>query len=299
MSVRERAEALYRTLQDELCAGLEALDGQARFGADRWERAAGGGGLTRVIADGAVLEKGAVNVSAVWGEAPPQLREHLQVEASQFFATGISMIFHPRNPHAPTMHANVRYFEATGADGGLVAAWCGGGCDLTPYYLYEEDARHFHRVVREVCERHPIAEYAAWKAWCDRYFQLPHRGEARGVGGIFFDHLQDDVEGALAFQEDLGRHLLPAYVPLVERRKDAPVTPEQERWHLQRRGRYVEFNLLHDRGTRFGIQTGGRTESILVSLPPRVRWDYAAEPPTGSPEAALLALLRGEPRDWA
>jgi len=292
--LRHRAEALYRELQDALCAGLARIDGQAEFGRDAWERSGGGGGVTRVIAEGAALEKGAVNVSAVWGEAPPQLREHLQVEAGEFFASGVSMIFHPRNPHAPTMHANLRYFET---DGGV--AWFGGGCDLTPYYLYPEDARHFHGAVKAACDRHPVADYAEWKAWCDRYFHLGHRGEARGVGGIFFDHVGGDLEAVLAFQRDLGEQLLPAYGPLLERRRDAATTPEQERWHLQRRGRYVEFNLIHDRGTRFGLQTGGRIESILVSMPPRVRWDYMAEPAPGTPERELLDLLRGTPRDWA
>jgi len=291
--LRHRAEALYTRLQDEICEALERLDGAARFARDPWERAEGGGGLTRVIADGDVLEKGAVNLSTVHGPAPKQLVEHLQVEAKEFFATGISMIFHPRNPHAPTMHANLRYFET---DGGV--AWFGGGCDLTPYYLYEEDARHFHETVAASCGRHAVADYPAWKAWCDRYFHLTHRGEARGVGGVFFDHVRDDLEAVLTLQEDLGRSLMPAYAPIVAGRKDAPVTPEQERWHLQRRGRYVEFNLIHDRGTRFGLQTGGRLESILVSMPPRVRWDYCAEPAEGSPEHTLLSLLRGAPREW-
>ena len=290
--LRARAEALYRDLQAEICASLERLDGSATFGADRWERPDGGGGTTRVIADGAVLEKGAVNVSAVFGPAPPALREHLKVDAATFFASGISMIFHPRNPHAPTMHANLRYFET---DGG--AAWFGGGADLTPYVLYEEDAADFHGVLRDTCAAHAVADYPAWKAWCDRYFFLPHRGEARGVGGIFFDHVEGDLEGVLALQADLGRALVPSYAPLLERRKDTPFTPEQERWHLVRRGRYVEFNLLHDRGTRFGLQTGGRTESILVSMPPRACWEYQDEPAPGTPEAALVDVLRN-PREW-
>ncbi len=291
--LRERAEALYRALQDELVAGLEALDGGARFGRDAWTRPEGGGGVTRVLADGAVLEKAAVNVSAVWGPAPRALVEHLKLEAGAFFATGISMIFHPRNPHAPTFHANVRYFET---DAGV--AWVGGGCDLTPYYLYEDDVRHFHGVVRDACARHAVAEHAAWKAWCDRYFVNGHRGEARGVGGIFFDHVRGELGALLDFQADLGRSWLPAWAPLAERRKDTPFGPDEERWHLQRRGRYVEFNLLHDRGTRFGLDTRGRTESILVSMPPRARWDYDARPAPGSPEARLLDVLEGPPRDW-
>lgn len=299
--LRERAEALYRALQDELCAGLERLDGVATFGADAWTRPEGGGGLTRVLEGGAVLEKGAVNVSAVWGPAPPALVEHLGRPASAFFATGVSMIFHPRNPHAPTMHANLRYFEAAaeGAPAGAppAAAWFGGGCDLTPYYLYEDDVRHFHAVVRAACDRHAVGDYPAWKAWCDRYFFLPHRGEARGVGGVFFDHLGERLEEVLALQADLGRALLPAYAPLVERRAQAPFGPEQERWHLQRRGRYVEFNLLHDRGTQFGLKTGGRTESILVSLPARCCFGYRWAPAEGTPHAEMASYYR--PLDWA
>jgi coproporphyrinogen III oxidase len=295
--LRHRAEALFSRLQKDLCASVEALDGVATFATDRWNREEGGGGRTRVIADGPVIEKGAINVSAVYGPAPKTLVDHLGIEAGEFFATGVSMIFHPRNPHAPTMHANLRYFEIdTGSGDG--AAWFGGGQDMTPYYLYEEDAREFHAVLKACCDRHAVADYPEWKAWCDRYFHLTHRREARGVGGVFYDNVDADLEATLAFQEDLGTNLLSAWAPIVERRKDTPVTPEQERWHLQRRGRYVEFNLLHDRGTRFGLQTGGRLESILVSMPPRVRWDYMAEPAEGTPEHELLAVVRGEPRAW-
>lgn len=292
-SVRERAETLYRAIQETVCAGLARLDGQATFGRDAWERPGGGGGLTRVIADGAILEKGAVNVSAVWGKAPPEMSAALEVRVEEFFATGVSMIFHPRNPHAPTMHANFRYLEV---DGGR--AWFGGGSDLTPYYLYEEDARHFHGTLHDACARHALADYRAWKGWCDRYFFLPHRGEARGVGGIFFDRIQGDPDALLALQEELGQALLPGYAPLLERRAATPWGPNEERWHLQRRGRYAEFNLVYDRGTKFGLVTGGRAESILVSLPPRVRWDYDVQPAPGSPERKLLDLVTGPPRDW-
>jgi len=291
-AMSERAAQVFSEVQELLCSQLEALDGGAGFGRDAWERPGGGGGLTRVLADGAVIEKGAINFSRVEGEAPAKLKEHLQVEADTFFATGTSMIFHPVNPHAPTMHANVRYFEAGST------WWFGGGLDMTPYYLYEEDAAAFHRSIKEVCGRHEVADYPAWKRWCDEYFHLPHRGEARGVGGIFFDHISGDAEQLLAFMEDLGTNLLSAYLPILERRRDAAYTPEQERWQLQRRGRYVEFNLIHDRGTKFGLQTGGRTESIFVSLPARVRWDYMAEPAAGTPEHTLLSMVRGEPRAW-
>lgn len=298
--VRKQAEHLFRELQASICADLEACEarlGGARFVEDAWDREGGGGGWTRVLAEGALLEKAGVNVSAVWGEAPPALAEHLGIDATEFFATGISMIFHPRNPHAPTMHANLRYFEAGSGDEQV--AWFGGGSDLTPYYLYEEDAVHFHATIRAVCDRHEVADYAAWKAWADRYFHNEHRGEARGVGGAFFDHQKEgDPSAWLAFQRDYGLSLMPSYQPLLERRSSTPTTAEQERWLLQRRGRYVEFNLIHDRGTRFGLQTGGRTESILVSLPPRVRFDYQAEPLPGTPERALLDVLSGPPRAW-
>lgn len=297
-SMRDRAHRLYQALQASICADLEAHDGGAAFGSDAWAREAGGAGLTRVLAEGAVFEKAAVNVSAVWGAAPPSLAEHLKAPSARFWAAGVSMIFHPRSPHAPTFHANLRYLETEGPDGARTGAWFGGGCDLTPYYLVEADAREFHGKLRAVCARHPVADHAAWKAWCDRYFVNTHRGEARGVGGLFFDHVGGDLERVLAFQEDLGRSLTGAYLPIVARGQARPVTPEQERWHLQRRGRYVEFNLVHDRGTRFGLQTGGRVESILVSLPSRVRFDYMAEPAPGTPEAELLALLRGPARDW-
>jgi coproporphyrinogen III oxidase len=296
--VRAKAEALYGRLQESICTAAARVDG-APFGQDAWDRPEGGGGLTRVLADGAAFEKAAVNVSAVWGPAPVALVEHLRLPDGErpksFFATGISMIFHPRNPHAPTFHANLRYFET---DTGT--SWFGGGCDLTPYYLYENDAMSFHATIRDACAAHKVADYRAWKTWCDRYFFLPHRGEARGVGGIFFDHLSGDADALLRLQSDLGDALMRAYLPIVEARKDTPTTPEQERWHLVRRGRYVEFNLVHDRGTRFGLQTGGRVESILASLPPRVRFEYdPAPPPAGSAEARLLDLVSGEPRDWA
>jgi coproporphyrinogen III oxidase len=212
--------------------------------------------------------------------------------SDRFFATGISVIVHPRNPHAPTFHANLRHF-ATDA-----TSWFGGGLDLTPYYLYPEDARHFHGTLADICARHPVADHPAWKAACDDYFYLPHRGEARGVGGIFFDHLTDRLDEVWAFQRDLGDHIADAYLPVLERRLGAPYGAAEEEWHLRRRGRYAEFNLVWDRGTRFGLETGGRTESILASLPPRARWDYGATPAPGSPEAALLKMVSGPPRDW-
>jgi coproporphyrinogen III oxidase len=291
---RETIEAYYRNLQSDLCDRLARLDGAASFGVDEWERPEGGGGTTRVISGGDVFEKGAINVSAVHGPIPAQLGENIGATGEQFFATGISMIFHPRNPFAPTMHANVRFFEI--ADG---AAWFGGGLDLTPYYLFEEDAEHFHSVCQRVCDGYAVADYAAMKRACDDYFFLPHRGEARGIGGLFYDRHTDDLPGQFAFQQELGDALYDSYAPILERRRNTPFEEKHKRWHRVRRGRYVEFNLVWDRGTKFGLETRGRADSILVSMPPEVSWEYASAPEEGTPEAKLVDLLTGEPRDWA
>lgn len=291
---RAEIEDWYRGLQRRFAEGIEAVDGERHFVSDIWERPGGGGGDTRILSDGQHIEKAAVNYSAVWGDTPARLSERMASVGSTFYATGVSIIVHPRNPHAPTFHANVRYFET---DTGT--AWFGGGADLTPYYLYTEDARHFHRVLRESCERHEVADHGAWKRTCDEYFHLAHRGEARGVGGLFFDHLTERLDEVWGFQQDLGDHLLHAYVPILEQRIGLPFGERERRWHEIRRGRYVEFNLVWDRGTRFGLETGGRTESILGSLPPRARWEYAYEPERGTPESELLEMVRNEPRDWA
>jgi coproporphyrinogen III oxidase len=285
-------EAWYRGLQDRLCAALESLDGTSRFVRDRWERPEGGGGDTGILQGDGPIEKAAVNVSAVWGDTPAGLSEQMAAASDRFFATGISVIVHPRNPHAPTFHANLRHF-ATDA-----TSWFGGGLDLTPYYLYPEDVRHFHGTLADACGRHDVADHSAWKAACDDYFYLPHHGEARGVGGIFFDHLTERLDEMWAFQRDLGDHIADAYLPILERRIDAPYGSAEEEWHLRRRGRYAEFNLVWDRGTRFGLETGGRTESILASLPPRARWDYGATPVPGTREAELLDMVKGPPQDW-
>lgn len=278
--------------QQRFASGIEAIDGTALFGMDRWRRPAGGGGVTRILTGGRHVEKAAVNFSAVSGRTPPRLSERVAAASSTFFATGVSIIVHPSNPHAPTFHANVRYFETD------TASWFGGGADLTPYYLYPEDAAHFHRVLKERCECHDVADYAAWKHRCDEYFRLPHRDEARGVGGIFYDHLTNRLDEVWAFQKDFADHLLSAYAPILSRRIDTPYGEAETAWHELRRGRYVEFNLVWDQGTRFGLETGGRTESVLASLPPRARWDYAHEPDPGSAEAALLDMVRSTPREW-
>lgn len=284
----------YRVIQHELCAGLQGLDGEADFGWDEWERPGGGGGLTRVLAGGEHIEKAAVNFSAVEGDTPQRLSEELAAPSTTFFATGLSVIVHPVNPHAPTFHANIRYFETDSGE-----AWFGGGADLTPHYLYDEDARHFHGLLKEVCDRHRVADYAAWKKACDQYFFLPHRDEARGVGGIFFDHLTARLDDVWAFQSELGHALAEAYLPILQRRLSMPFGERELDWQEIRRGRYAEFNLVWDRGTRFGLETSGRTESILASLPPRARWVYAHEPGPGSAEERLQDMVRSQPRDWA
>jgi coproporphyrinogen III oxidase len=279
-------------LQESLCRALEKEDGGARFGEDRWERPGGGGGRTRVLEGGRIFEKGGVNVSAVWGELEESFARKLQGEGRQFFAAGLSLILHPRSPLVPTVHANWRFIEQG------PAAWFGGGADLTPHYLFDEDATHFHRVLRDVCERHEGGSYRRFKEQCDRYFWLAHREEARGVGGIFFENTGRPLELDFAFVQDCGRAFLSAYLPLVQRRRDLPWTEEQKRWQGLRRGRYVEFNLVYDRGTLFGLQTRGRSESILVSMPPQASWEYeAAQPAPGSEEARLVEVLRN-PRPW-
>ena len=280
-------------LQERLCAALEHLDGAARFGRDAWQRPGGGGGITCVLEDGAVLERAGVSFSHVHGELPEAFARRLQGEGRAFAAAGLSLVLHPLSPMVPATHANFR-FIAQGEK-----AWFGGGSDLTPYYLFEEDAKHFHRTWREVCDRHDPALYPRLKERCDRYFFLPHRGEARGVGGIFFDFgdVADDLLRALAFVVDCAEAFLPAWLPIAERRRDAPYGEAERLWQEIRRGRYVEFNLLHDRGTVFGLETGGRTESILMSLPPRVRWVYDHQPAPGGAEARLVEVLR-RPRAW-
>jgi coproporphyrinogen III oxidase len=291
--MRDRAAAYFRDLQDRICRALEDLDGAGRFREDLWQRPGGGGGRTRVLAEGAVFEKAGVNVSEVFGEMSEEFARQVPGAGREFFATGVSLVLHPRSPLVPTVHANFRFLAKGDRQ------WFGGGADLTPYYPFREDVVHFHRTWKAVCERHPaVADYRRMKEDCDRYFELPHRGEARGVGGIFFDYLEGDLERLFAFVRDAGDNFLEAYLPIARRRKDLPSTERQRQWQLHRRGRYVEFNLLYDRGTLFGLKTGGRTESILMSLPPLVRWSYDVRPEPGSPEAELIEVYL-KPRDWA
>ncbi len=302
-SVYERMEAVVGEAQEAICRALEALDG-GRFRREKWERPGGGGGLSRVLEGGKVFERAGVNVSMVHGTLSPASARAmgggrgLPANDLAFRAVGLSLILHPRNPHAPTAHANYRYIER-GSSAVPGSWWFGGGSDLTPYVLYEEDARHFHGVLREVCDRHDRSFYPRFKTACDEYFYLPHRGEVRGVGGIFFDDLWDrPAEDLLAFVADCAGAFLESYQPLLERRCGQPHTERERIWQLLRRGRYVEFNLLYDRGTRFGLETGGRMESVLVSLPPLVRWETWKEPPPDTPEGRLMEVLR-QPRAWA
>lgn len=301
--VREGMEGIVREAQETICWALESLDG-GRFGSEAWERPGGGGGLSRVLEGGRVLERAGVNVSAVHGTLSTASARamgggrDLPGDDLSFHAVGLSLVLHPRNPHAPTAHANYRYIERGSAEA-PGSWWFGGGSDLTPYLLYEEDARHFHRVLKEVCDRHDRDFYRRFKQACDEYFYLPHRGEARGVGGIFFDDLRDrPAEDLLAFAAECAGAFLDSYLPLLERRCREPHTEAERTWQLFRRGRYVEFNLLYDRGTRFGLDTRGRIESILVSLPPLARWETWKEPPRDSPEGRLMEVLR-RPRAWA
>lgn len=285
-------ETYFRQLQDQICTALEALDGQAHFREDTWDRPGGGGGRTRVLANGKLFEKGGVNFSSVHGEMTPEYAKQLPGEGTHFQATGVSLVLHPENPFVPTVHANFR-FLTKGNDW-----WFGGGADLTPYYPFRDDVIHFHKTWQTVCSRHePPVDYLRFKQWCDDYFYLPHRQEPRGVGGIFFDYLQGDFARLFAFLQDAGPAFLTAYVPIAERRRALAYTDHQKQWQMHRRGRYVEFNLIYDRGTIFGLKTNGRTESILMSLPPQVRWTYDFQPQPDSPEAELFEVL--QPRDWA
>jgi len=291
-SLKQRMAEFIQQLQDEICGGLEQLDGKARFREDPWERPGGGGGRTRVLEEGAVLEKAGVNTSVVFGELEEAFAKRLQGQGRQFWAGGLSLVLHPRNPYVPTVHANYRFIHQ-GAK-----AWFGGGADLTPYYLFEEDAAHFHRTLKAACDRHDASYYPRFKETCDKYFFLRHREETRGVGGIFFEDLGGDLEREFEFVKEAGRAFLPSYLPIAERRKDTPYTDAQRFWQEVRRGRYVEFNLVYDRGTIFGLETRGRTESILMSLPPQARWRYEHHPAPGTHEAKLIDVLR-RPRDWA
>lgn len=292
------------TLQDTICQGLEAADSKARFQQEEWKRdeGQGGGGRTRIIANGNIFEKGGVNTSVVYGTVTDNMRVHLKMDGAEWFACGLSLVLHPYNPFVPTVHANWRYFELYDEKGGVKDSWFGGGADLTPYYLFEEDAIHFHSTLKKAIDPFGADLFTKYKKQCDGYFVNHHRNnETRGIGGVFYDHLKpiDEKHNAelFAFQQANGNCFLDAYVPVINRRKDTPFGDDHKYWQEIRRGRYVEFNLIHDRGTIFGLKTNGRTESILMSLPPTVRFDYNYQPAPGSEEDRLWQVCL-TPRDW-
>ncbi len=279
--LKQQAPKFFSSLQDTICQGLEACDGQARFREDLWHREGGGGGRTRVMENGAIFEKAGVNFSAVEGTLPEEFAKKLGGGGAgrEFFATGVSLVLHPHNPYIPTVHANFRFLEKGGG------AWFGGGADLTPIYPFREDVVHFHSTLKQACDLHSPEYYPKFKSWCDEYFFIKHRNETRGVGGIFFDYLEGDLEAIFAFVREAGQSFLPAYLPIVERRRHLSYTEREREFQLIRRGRYAEFNLVYDRGTVFGLETRGRTESILMSLPPLASWVYDYTPTPGTPEA--------------
>lgn len=288
-------------LQNSITSKLEEVDGIAKFQEDIWKRPEGGGGRTRVIENGAVFEKGGVNISAVYGELPAVLQKQLNVTQGDFFACGLSLVLHPKNPFIPTVHANWRYFEMYDENGEVVTNWFGGGQDLTPYYLFEEDAIHFHRVCKNACDKHHPDFYPKFKEQCDNYFWNAHRNEARGLGGLFFDYLKETDEFSMQnrydFATEIGNSFLESYVPIVQKRKETAYSEEHKNWQEVRRGRYVEFNLVHDKGTLFGLKTNGRIESILMSLPPTVQWKYNHHPEENSEEEKLIKILQN-PKSW-
>lgn len=296
MSITKETISLkFREIQDDICVQIQQIDQGHKFKEDLWERAEGGGGRTRVIV-GKVIEKGGVNFSEVYGKLPPQAYKSLGIQGEQFFATGVSIVLHPNNPYAPIIHMNIRYFEMDENQW-----WFGGGIDLTPHYVNPEEAAYFHRNLQSVCNKHSISYYNEFKEWADNYFYIPHRAETRGVGGIFFDRLDDKgsftKEGRWAFVQDVGKIFPILYYELISRSAGKPFAKKQKEWQNYRRGRYAEFNLAWDRGTKFGLHTGGRTESILMSMPPEAKWSYDHQVETGSPEAFTQEHLK-KGIDW-
>jgi coproporphyrinogen III oxidase len=301
MDIKQIFYSYIQSLQNTICEALEKVDGKQKFVEDRWERTEGGGGISRIISHGNVFEKGGVNISSVHGELPQSMRQAFGVNGKDFYACGLSLVIHPVNPYVPTVHANWRYFELYDEAGIVIDRWFGGGSDLTPYYIFEEDGRHFHSTLKNAMHRFGADTYLKYKNHCDQYFVNRHRNnEARGIGGVFYDYLRPvdemDAERLVEFQKANGNAFLPSYLPIVEGRKDLKYGEGEVRWQEIRRGRYVEFNLVHDRGTLFGLKTNGRIESILMSMPPRARWEYNYQPPAGSKEAELLEYLK--PRNW-
>ena len=301
-SIKEQFTAFVYDLQNRICAALEKADGKATFKEDRWLRPEGGGGQSRVIANGNVFEKGGVNVSVVQGPVTAPMRSQLKIEGDKWFACGLSLVIHPQNPFVPTVHCNYRMFELYNEAGDVIDRWFGGGTDLTPYYLFEEDAVHFHQTYKNACDQFDSSLYPSFKKECDQYFVNWHRNEERrGIGGIFYDYQrpqgEKDVDFWFGFAQACGYGFIDAYAPIVEKRKHMTYTPENKFWQEIRRGRYTEFNLVHDRGTLFGLKTNGRIESILMSLPPTVRFEYNYQPLPGSEEDKLLQACL-VPREW-
>lgn len=296
MPTKESISEWFQLLQDSICSALETADGKARFREDAWQRTGGGGGRSRVLEGGEVIEKGGVNYSAVWGKTPEKILQALQLPASDFYATGVSIVLHPHSPMVPIIHMNVRYFEMSSGPW-----WFGGGIDLTPHYIIPEQAQWFHQQLQGLCNRHNNEYYPKFKAWADDYFYIPHRQETRGVGGIFFDRQTGNGpearEELFRFVQDVGLGFAPIYTHLMQQNKSLPFGEEEQRWQRLRRGRYVEFNLVWDRGTKFGLDTEGRTESILMSMPPQADWVYNYQPTEESREAQTLNLLRKN-IDW-
>lgn len=298
MIAKEHISAAYQLIQDEICAALEDVDGNARFEEEKWERDGGGGGRTRIIQNGNIFERGGVNFSAVHGQLPHSLKKALNVDQDDFFATGISIVIHPNHPMVPIIHMNVRYFELPSPITGEDAAvrWFGGGIDLTPHYIFEDDARFFHQSLKDVCDAFYHDFYHRFKLWADDYFYIKHRNETRGIGGIFYDRItaNDDLtwENIFDFSKALARSFIPTYTELVNRNRHKNYTEEQKNWQYQRRSRYAEFNLVYDAGTKFGLETNGRIESILMSLPPTAKWVYNYQAQPGSEEEKTLSLLK-------
>jgi coproporphyrinogen III oxidase len=296
--MKQTIENRFQTLQNDICAALEIADGTGKFEQDLWQREGEGGGRSRVMRNGAVIEKGSVNFSAVFGEPPEKMLTALKLSKADFFATGVSIVLHPHSPMVPIIHMNVRYFEMSNG-----TWWFGGGIDLTPHYIIPEQAAWFHNQLKAVCDKHDTTYFPTFKKWADDYFYIKHRQETRGIGGIFFDHLNTQQTGKskeelFAFVQDVGSAFVPIYTHLMRLNRDLPFGEQEKRWQQLRRGRYVEFNLVWDKGTKFGLDTDGRTESILMSMPPQANWEYNFTPQEGSPEAATLALLK-KGIDWA
>ena len=302
MSIKSTWIQYIHDLQNRICSALEEVDGKAVFIEDEWQRAEGGGGKTRVIANGNIFEKGGVNTSVVYGDVTDAMRGQLKINGSKWFACGLSLVIHPVNPFVPTVHCNYRMFELYNENDELIDRWFGGGTDLTPYYLFEEDVKHFHQVYKNTCDAFDLSFYPAFKKECDNYFVNWHRSEERrGIGGIFYDYKHPNEHQDADFWMNLGKScgdaFLKAYIPIVQQRKEIVFTENHKHWQEIRRGRYVEFNLLHDRGTLFGLKTNGRTESILMSLPPIVKFEYGHQPQPGSEEEKLIQILL-YPKEW-